>query len=112
MFKLLDQEEVWWPVNVPVPANQGKTTTHKIQLKFIVPEQKDIDAAISKGKGGQIEALKKAIIDWRDVGDEQGKELPFNKTMLNKLLQKAYLRQVAYEALMDCATGGAISKNS
>jgi hypothetical protein len=111
MFKIIDKNEVWWPVNVPVPANGGKTTTHRIDLLFLVPTQEDIDNAMDIGKGGQIVALKKSIRDWKEIGDEKGSLIPFNEETLNKLLNMPYLRQAAYEALLDCATGGAISKN-
>jgi len=111
MFRIKNVNEVWWPVNVPVPANGGESTAHKIELLFQVPTQADIDEAMEMGKGGQIFAQKKAIRDWKEIGDEQGKVITFNEETLDQLLNMPYLRQSAYEALLDCATGGAISKN-
>ncbi len=106
-FVVSDRDEVFWPAVIPKPADGGKIVRHKIQLRFVVLEQPDLDKYIDMGRGGQIEALREAVTGWKGVERAKDDPLPFSDEVFEKLLRKPYFRQAAWEALIECVVGAA-----
>lgn len=120
MFKLGGKPiRVLWPVIIEIPISDGKTASHKIQLKFeiqSIEEQAKYTPSLDNltglfdPDGGvrdlQLEWLKKVIVGWKDVqGPKAPKDLPFTEKNLENFLGIPYVRAPALAAYTECASG-------
>ncbi len=107
MFKLKKIESVWWTVKINMPVDGGDTKEIKCQMQFKYLEQDALDKAMKKKDS---ELLKDVVLDWKEVGDETGNELPFSEENLSAMTNIPYVR-VAMVNAFNHMTMGAKTKN-
>lgn len=104
--------EVWWPVPVRQPADDGKVVDHEINLFIRVPTQASIRALFEDAEGPDAEALRAEdkwiaghVLDWRDVHDANGEAMEFCSEGLSLLLDSPGGRKAVVAALLAVASG-------
>lgn len=73
---------VWWPVVIEVPADGGLVKRLEVEGHFRLYTDDDYANAL---KRPAAELLDEALIDWRGISDETGKELEFSPENLVQL---------------------------
>lgn len=117
---------VWWPVNVPVPKDDGGVQVRTFQVQFEILKSSRIDelqaevmAALNKaGMGEQMDArltnmqvriLTEAVKNTKDIVEkaEDGTEttLEHSDELLMGLLDVSYIRAAMFDAYSEAAAG-------
>lgn len=105
MFKLINENPiVTWPVTIAIPADQGKVLKAKCKLTF---ELIDDDEFSELAAMGDDVLLQRVVSGWQDVGDEDGKPLPFSEENLRRFSKRAYVRRSIFAAYQKANTGTA-----
>jgi hypothetical protein len=86
-FVLKKKESYWWPIKVKSPADDGKYDEQELNLHFKKLKVSDLQ---KKLEGDRKELVKEIVIGWKEVKDEDGKEIPFSTKALENLLNSEY----------------------
>tara|TARA_R100000329_G_scaffold16944_1_gene17208 strand:+ start:397 stop:729 length:333 start_codon:yes stop_codon:yes gene_type:complete len=72
-----------WPVEIKTPSetNIGEFDTTSFTGKFIRLSRKELDTFESKS---EFEALKKVLVGWEDVNEEDGTPIEFSDKVLKE----------------------------
>jgi len=108
-FKLIEQHTYWWPVTVemPDPEKAGKVVTQSFTMQFqAMPADegeamvKEIAAlpTLEERNAKQHEELMRVCKDWRDVVDDEGKDVAFSSEGLRAAMQFSWFSRGLYKA--------------
>lgn len=87
-FDALDtQIEADWPVEVSVPKDGGKTEIQKLNVRYRLLSDAELEAVNAPGKDSAREAMRLAIVGF---GKDTKRE--FTPAALEKMLSKGYVR--------------------
>lgn len=102
MFKLVNERTAWWPVIWKGVGEDGSVVEHRIELKFRIVSRSEFrelfgfdapasDPASETDPLNADMALARRVVgeDWRGVGDEKGRALPFSWDGLAQLMEVA-----------------------
>ena len=75
-----------WPVEVKTPSetNIGEFDSTSFTGKFIRLSRKELDTFDS---ATEFEALKKVLVGWEDINEEDGTPISFSKTILKEFAE-------------------------
>ena len=75
-----------WPVEVKTPSETqiGEFDTTSFTGKFVRLSRKELDTFDSST---EFEALKKVLVGWEDVNEEDGTPIVFSKTVLKEFAE-------------------------
>ncbi len=114
MFKLKEDKRFWWPVKVDVPVD-GRHATHKFQAHFLLLDQDEIDETLGgdydDDDSADRDLLRKVLVDWKQVADEDGNAIEFSDEARDRLLRIPYVRVALVRAYFQ-AIAGRRKKNS
>ena len=107
MFKLVENLEYDWPVQVRVPADGGKHKLQKFTAKFrAIGQDRTNELMESAGLKVDEVLLREVLVGWGDdVGDSQGKAIAFDDDARDRLLQIPYVRTALAKAYNDSVSG-------
>lgn len=84
MFKLVKDTTSWWPVTWNGVAEDGSLIENRIEVQFVLVGRSEFkkmflgEAAEGEDGDDRDRAVAARIMrDWRGIGDEDGKPLPF-----------------------------------
>jgi hypothetical protein len=89
MFKLV-AGDYFWPVKFTMPIDGGKHEEKTIDLRLKRLPQSEFDKALVDIQEGTItstEFAKRLITGWKNVLDEENKEIPFSVESLDQFLE-------------------------
>lgn len=117
MFKLVKERQVWWPVTVAIPADDGNVDEQTFSLKFRV---RDVDGnrellasapAMASGDAEEkplsetyADFVGQLATDWKDVEDEHA-PLAFNHSNLVDVMNVPGAFMAVLEAYRSCSLG-------
>lgn len=130
MFKVVPNLTFWWPVKVlePDPERPGKLVTQEFEAEFKLLDREeakasaekrrqimarvspDLDEETLKAIADELDAHDKAavrrvLVDWRDVVDGKGQPIPFEDQTFNALYNmdrvRAALNRAYAEAISE-----------
>lgn len=129
MFKLVRNLTFWWPVKViePDPFNPGKTIEYQFEAEFeildrdedkrVKAKRAELLARLSKDSSetniaqveAELEALdegsfRRAIRNWRNIGDEDGNPLVFTEETFAAALKHDRVRAGLVKAYRDAVS--------
>lgn len=121
-FVLAETYRYFWPVivNVPDPAEAGKTLEQTFDVEFealSLDEATAMDAeyaALETARdraAHQHDFLKRAVKGWRGVQAPGGSDVPFTEKNFALALQHAWFRQGVYRAYSQSVSGEARTGN-
>lgn len=113
MFKVAVNEAFWAAVTVAIPADGDKVDTRKFSAQFKRLKQSELDEVMAKVSAGSItdqQLLDQVLINWREVGDEDGADMPFNPDNLAKACEVYPVRPSIVAAFFK-SINGARQKN-
>jgi hypothetical protein len=91
MLKLAKSPTYWAKAAVDEKTEDGQTVEIEWEVKFKRLLQTDIrEAASTAVKDTDFEALKKIIVDWRGILDEEDREVPFSDEALKAVIERGY----------------------
>jgi hypothetical protein len=104
---------VKWPITAMEPTDGGKFTPRSFTAHFELLPETEMQELI--GKGG-LEAdettIKKALIGWDGVQDDDGNPIPLTDDVLSWVFEHAvWLRGAIAKAYLDAHYGGGKRKN-
>lgn len=111
MLKLVSERQVWWPVTLSLPADQGEREEVLIELRFRILgvdattaflASADNTASEGEVSRGMAEMVQRFVVDWRGVGDEKGKALPFSVDALAQLMDVPGAFMATLKAYREC----------
>jgi len=105
MFQLKKDNCVWWPVTICVPTDGGKVSEYPCQVKFEIVSQDEFDLLTG---GGDISLIKGLLKGWKEIGDVEGKDLPYNDENIKAILMIPYVRTSFIRAYMQAAAGAPV----
>ncbi len=106
--------EVLWPVTVQVPANGGKTSAQKFQLKWKVLNTAEFDKRMpaaadfidDQDDEPWVKFWGGIITGWKDIKGEKGdKPLPFTPDNLRDFIRVPYVQSVLLNTYRECIMG-------
>jgi hypothetical protein len=109
MFKIANSPSYNWPVKIAVPDN-GKFKQYTFDVVFSRADQAKIDAILGPERSDDYtnrQLASEFVQGWEGVQDEEGNELPFSTTALNKLLNVPGMAAAISRAWIDSVTGDA-----
>lgn len=88
MFKLVAERTAWWPVIWKGVAEDGSIIENEIELRFHVLGEAEFKDLLKQAEGSSddVAILRRLVKDWRGIGDEDGKQLPFSEENLGRFL--------------------------
>lgn len=113
MFKLAKETTFWWRTEIQVPSGESKqTVTCELQFRVGVEDDaKDLESYV-KGSLSEFDWIRKKIVGWRQVGDEEGNELPFNDENLARFLAIDYVRNSVSHGYLKAVNGAAPARKN
>jgi len=112
MLKLDDSEETLiknWPVIINVPQDSGATQKHEITADFLLLPQDQLDEllASSRESEGSVDAdiLRRVVRRLGDVADADGKPLDYTPALLDRMIQRPYIRSALVTTYFEAAAG-------
>lgn len=103
MFKIDQTPTFTHRVEIKVPADGGHEL-QDLQVTFRVLPDEEIEAFDMRTSRGERDFLTAAIVNFDDVEDEKGKQLPYSHGLRDRLIGLAYVRvalvNAYYAALM------------
>lgn len=97
------ENEFWAPVTLNKPSGVG-FDTHVIRLKFVELSRNEVDEFMERG-GDEAELMERVVVDWKDVGDEGGKAIPFATERFSKQLNKYWFRNACVKTYFERLSG-------
>lgn len=94
MFVMVPNRKVWWPVAWATAVDGGKTVEAKVAMQFILKSPDDMPSLVEHANtiddqdDSRPASVRKAalmgdlIADWRDIGDEEKKPVPYSSASL------------------------------
>ena len=91
---MVPNRKVWWPVIWQSPVDNGKVVEAKVSMQFVLKGTDELpdliaranaidDAEDSRPASARKAALMAELIsDWRDIGDEAKKPIPYSEDAL------------------------------
>ena len=102
MFKIVDEFNFNWPVEIRVPSDGGKFKKHEIEVRFKGLDQTRIsELVLSRDE----DLLREVVVGWTGIQDEDGNELAFSPDILDSLLDKPFVRASLTEAYLSAVNG-------
>jgi hypothetical protein len=87
MFKLVEERTAWWPMSWKGVAEDGAIIENEIEMRFHVLGEKAFKELLAQAEeNDDIAVLRRLVKDWRGIGDEEGKPLPFSDENLLRFL--------------------------
>ncbi len=112
MFKLQDQTEYDWPVEINQPTDGGDKLVARCTIRYRVASQDDQDAFAMR-QIDETTFARQIVVGWGDdVGDEDGSPLAFNEDNRDRFLNVPYVRSSVVMAYLKSINGAAQAKNS
>ncbi|KKC27443.1 hypothetical protein [Sphingomonas sp. SRS2] len=124
-YKIVANRRAWWPVTVPVTAEDGTVGEHAFELRFIlhkvdrqeeleeIVKAKMVEAVKAKEAGDDVtssmvqrDMLKMFADDWRGVLAENEEPLVWNDENVRLLMNEPRLFDRAMVAYRLCLAGG------
>jgi hypothetical protein len=113
MFKLDDNEETIirnWPVIISVPQDGGAVQKNEISADFLLLPQDELDelmAASRESEGGStdMDILRRVVKRITGVADADGKALDYTPELLDRLLNKSFIRSALVTTYFEAASG-------
>ncbi|WP_336973415.1 histidine kinase [Sphingobium aromaticiconvertens] len=126
MFKIIAEPLVWWPVLFAGVQEDGAVVENKIELRFVILGEDEIDAfgketaeflsgaateSSVEGEAGQpvvspsalsVQLIQRIARDWRGVAAENEEPLPFNAANLQSLLNVPNVLPAVLRAYGSC----------
>lgn len=114
MFKLAQTATYKWPVVFNAPADGGKFEKHTFELEFKRISQSKIDEIVKKGDSDEAapasEFMKELIVGWKGILHEDGSEIEFSPSALEKLFDIPGVVLAVWKAYL-ASLSGAKAKN-
>jgi len=104
MFKLTKTRCVLWPVSVNVPLDGGAVEKHEIKVSFELLPTSESDALL-QGADTNKALLRRVIIGWEGIADEDGAEIVFSAEALEQAIDVAYVRVALLNAYFQASSG-------
>ena len=96
-FTVVMPETIDLDVNVEVPGVSNKQI-FSITTKYLTrKERREFLDEINDNRMGDLDVLKKLVVGWSNVREENGEDMPFNASNLERLLDIPY----CHRALMN-----------
>ncbi len=114
MFKLMDDEDAGkeikdWPVLINIPQDGGKVAKHEIRADFLLLPQADVEEQMeqSRESDGNVDRdiLRRVVRKLSDVADAEGKPLDYTTELLERMINKSYVRSALISCYFDAANG-------
>lgn len=89
MFRLGQPESFWYPVRVEMLDAEGVRRTHEFRARFRRYGRAEFERLLERVRAGETNDLalaREVLLDWKDVRDEDGNELPFGPEARERLL--------------------------
>lgn len=123
MFRIVSRRAAWWPIRFGGVTEDGKIVQNEVELRFIILDEDQIvdffarleqanRPAFATGLPGDTEPLSQAAMmlpllleivdDWRNVGDENGKALPFSPDNFLQFLKVPNAARAIGAGYRDC----------
>ncbi|MGB1025914.1 MAG: hypothetical protein ACPGYL_05095 [Rhodospirillaceae bacterium] len=115
---MTEERKVTWPVKVSVPVD-GKSKTHSFQVTFHLLGLSETKAIVDQARvaaendvyavaidDASRELLRRAVVGWSGVVDENENEIPFKDERLEALLDIPYVFAALNTAYVEAAHGG------
>lgn len=112
MFTLKKPGRYIWPVAFKIPGENGSLQEFTFTAEFRHLPQTDLDSMWKKvfatpAEISDEEVVKKVLIGWKDVQDENGAVVPFNDDTLQSMLDFPRARSALVQAYFDSLAGKA-----
>lgn len=104
MFKITNDRTYTWTVNVPMPA-EGKIVEQPLDVTFHVLDESEISKLMTEQLRPSLPLVERALVK-AVVGDETGKELPWNDDVKSRLLALPYVVSALATAYLSSVYGG------
>ena len=113
MFKLDENEEIIiknWPVIISKPQDGGTQQKHQITADFLLlPDDKleELMAASRESENGNVDRdiARRVVVKISGVAGADNTPLEFNAELLEKLLNKRYVRSALVATYFDAVNG-------
>lgn len=123
MFRIVSRRTAWWPVRFGGVTEDGKIVQNEVELRFIILDEDAIvdfyarleqvnQSAFATGLPGDTEPLSQSatilplmlevVDDWRGIGDENGKALPFSPDNFLQFLKVPNVGRAVGAGYRDC----------
>lgn len=86
-FVIKKKHQFSWPVKIKTPADGGEFETSQITLIFAALDHSELKKLMGDSATDDKLICNKVVCGWKDVQDESGKELEFNKMNFEMLLE-------------------------
>ncbi|MDX2074704.1 MAG: hypothetical protein SFX19_10150 [Alphaproteobacteria bacterium] len=109
MFVLGPKDSYTWPVTVEVATDGGKIEKQEFNARIKRLGQARIEELEAKIKDGEIkdkDLAAEILLGWDGVFDANSKEVPFNDSTKEALLDQALVASAVVTAFFESLTGG------
>ena len=90
-YQVVKDRKVWWPVIVRVQQDGGKIAEKRFSAQYTVltrSQRKSLEEKLkTMTEDEAAEELLKFVHDWKDIIDEDKKELPFSRDEYFNLIE-------------------------
>jgi hypothetical protein len=111
MFKMSQSETYTWPTKVESPISGGKSESQQFDVEFKrLPQSRinEVKKSAMEGTIHDLEFCQEIMVGWKDVFDENGKEVPFSATSRDKFLDIANVAKSIVRAFFESLDGAKI----
>ena len=105
MFQLMENPTIWWPVQINVPLDGGKSSSHEIQIKFEILEVDEYERLANLNEQA---LFVRVIKGWKDIETPQGNVFEFSDQHLIEFLKKSFVRASIFSGYLQAARGAAV----
>lgn len=82
MFRLGQSNQFSYPVHVEVVGDAGVRKTHTFTAVFKRVDREEFEDMVEKVRAGELkdrDVVDRVLVDWKDVQDADGNDLPFDE---------------------------------
>jgi hypothetical protein len=109
MFKVKKIDSLLWPVEIDVPREDGsaQTDTHLVKIKYRYLSTDDYEQATKEVLAKDSDKdFRDFVLDWEDVFDAEGNQLPFSRKALNDIMSERWIAAAINYGFRDCQDAG------
>jgi hypothetical protein len=97
MLRINEAREVWWPVVVQVPTDEG-FVEEEVRVRFQL-------ATTTEMAERNVDLLPRKVKGWDGIGDADGNALPYSDENLKRLIENPHVLRAFTFALAECSAG-------
>jgi hypothetical protein len=113
-FVIKKEHSYIWPIIIYSPRDGGDFDKYKINVKFLMANQKKIEQSIKDAADGNSDFLDDVLAGWTDESfkDDMGNPIQFNNETKEIILDNPIIRNAILSGYLESVNGKAVARKN